>query len=471
MPVEASWKSRKSALVYGAVSPQDTAYTTTATPANFTEFADTDLFENEQQCLNLNVWTQSMDKSAKKPVIVWFHGGGYSSGASSELACYDGKNISEYGDVVFVSVNHRLNVLGYLDLSAYGEEYKYSGNSGTADQVMALQWVQKNIENFGGDPNNVTIVGQSGGGGKVMTLMGTPAAQGLFQRVWAMSGTQSSGVSQESSRQLAAAVIEYLGIEDSEDPVAYLKELPYNELLAAVDVASRNASFLHGGLGPVNDGDYYSGTIVDGKFVDIAKDIPLVITTTFGEMDCDLQKMLFIYGDAETTAELPFDMEAVKEKYGDKADQIAEEFQKAYPNKEIGDVLYINSGRTNDVVIQKKESGGQVWQGMFTYKLPVFGGVNAWHTGGDVPFIFHNCSTEKYLVAGDEVNAYAYQDICADALISYAYTGSPSTDSLEWPEFTVEKGETMILDTESYLGYYHDQKLLELLKEEPETTK
>ena len=126
----------------------------------------------------------SLDTEAKKPVIVWFHGGGYSSGSSIEGATYDGHNLAEYGDIVFVSVNARLNCLGYLDLSAYGEEYKNSGNLGMMDNVKALEWVNKNIANFGGDPENVTILGQSGGGGKVMTLMGIPSAQGLFQRVW-----------------------------------------------------------------------------------------------------------------------------------------------------------------------------------------------------------------------------------------------------------------------------------------------
>ena len=182
-PQDTSWEGTLDCATPGPISPQYTAYQNGGNITDFSEYAGTDQFEDEN-CQNLNVWTMSLDTEAKKPVIVWFHGGGYSSGSSIEGATYDGHNLAEYGDIVFVSVNARLNCLGYLDLSAYGEEYKNSGNLGMMDNVKALEWVNKNIANFGGDPENVTILGQSGGGGKVMTLMGIPSAQGLFQRVW-----------------------------------------------------------------------------------------------------------------------------------------------------------------------------------------------------------------------------------------------------------------------------------------------
>ena len=138
---------------------------------------------------------------------------------------------------------------------------------------------------------------------------------------------------------------------------------------------------------------------------------------------------------------------------------------KAYPCRDLTDVLTINANRTNDLAIEKAQDGGQIWQAVFAYKLPVFGGSNAWHTGGDVPFIFHNADKIPYLIAGDEENAYAYQDVCADALLAYAKTGDPSTEALQWPQFTVENGETMIFDNESAVENYHDVKLLELVKE------
>ena len=143
----------------------------------------------DENCQYLNIWTQSLDTEAKRPVMVWFHGGGFSAGSSIEQVSYDGENLSKFGNVVVVTVNHRLNILGYLDLSPYGvEKYWNSGNVGNADLVASLQWIHDNIAQFGGDPENVTIFGQSGGGAKVTSLMNTPAADGLFQKGIVMSG-------------------------------------------------------------------------------------------------------------------------------------------------------------------------------------------------------------------------------------------------------------------------------------------
>lgn len=461
MPQKAeAWEGVRSALVYGSIAPQNMAYAKSPDSSRFSEYANSDLFENEADCLNLNVWTQSVDPEAKKPVIVWLHGGGFGSGASSELATYDGTNISKKGDVVFVSINHRLNVLGYMDLSAYGEEYKYSGNAGTADIVAALEWVQENIEAFGGDPSNVTIIGQSGGGGKVMALLGTPAAQGLFQKAWVMSGGVSGRTTEEAQAQ-TQAIVDYLGI--TENIPEALKALPYDELLAAANACVFSAS-------PVVDGDYYPAETIDenGAFTELAKDIPVVISTVYAETSGVLQKLLFEQQDAVSAEDITGSdaQAAVEEKYGEHAQEIIDAFQSAYPDKDLVDVLYIDAGRSNDSAVSKANQGGApVYQAVFAWKLPVFGGTQSWHTGGDVPFIFANADKEGYLIAGDEAGAYAYQDVCAGALINYAYTGNPSPDGIEWTPFTVENGETMIFDTNSEVRGYHDRELLSLINE------
>lgn len=458
-PQDTSWEGTLDCATPGPISPQYTAYQNGGNITDFSEYAGTDQFEDEN-CQNLNVWTMSLDTEAKKPVIVWFHGGGYSSGSSIEGATYDGHNLAEYGDIVFVSVNARLNCLGYLDLSAYGEEYKNSGNLGMMDNVKALEWVNKNIANFGGDPENVTIVGQSGGGGKVMTLMGIPSAQGLFQRVWAFSGTQTTGRDPEESRQDGVKLIEYLGLQDEEDPVAALKEMRYDELSAACSAVGASYS-------PVNDGEFYQGTVIDGEFTELAQSYPLVLSTVFSEMGSQLQLMMFVHTDLNSVEQMyPGDpMDHLTAQYGDMAEEIAEEFQKAYPCRDLIDVLTINTGRSNDMAIAKANADGNVWQAVFSYKLPALGGINSWHTGGDLPFVFHNADKESYLIAGDEETAYAFQDVCADALIAYAYTGDPSTEELPWPQFTVENGETMIFDVESGVSNYHDAALLEMIAE------
>ena len=179
MPQPYVWNGLRYCMVYGESAPQSVP---TSTKNSFDAMNYSHVkSENEQLCLQLNVWSERTKKNTSRPVIVWLHGGGFSSGSSGEYTFYEGGNLAKDGDVVFVSVNHRLNSLGYLDLSAYDDKYKYSGNAGMADIVLALQWVQDNIGNFGGDPDNVTIIGQSGGGSKVTTLMGMPAASGLFE--------------------------------------------------------------------------------------------------------------------------------------------------------------------------------------------------------------------------------------------------------------------------------------------------
>ena len=180
-PVE-PWDGVKNATNYGYISP------TGGEPAPTSEiFIPHRFWPANEHCQFLNVWTPGLEKDRKRPVMVWLHGGGYANGSSMEQVAYEGDELAKYGDVVVVTVNHRLNLLGFLDMSPYGEKYANSVNAGMADIVAALQWVHDNIEGFGGDPDNVLIFGQSGGGGKVETLLQTPAAAGLFQFITLIS--------------------------------------------------------------------------------------------------------------------------------------------------------------------------------------------------------------------------------------------------------------------------------------------
>lgn len=174
------WKGIRSSRAYGPTCPQAERMGWQSDEQAFA-FNWDDGFPGED-CLRVNIWTQGLKDGKKRPVMVWLHGGGYAAGSGQELPSYDGAALSRKGDVVVVTLNHRLNVLGFLDLSAYGGKYAQSVNVGLLDLVAALRWVNENIENFGGDPSNVTIFGQSGGGGKVSTLLATPSAKGLFQK-------------------------------------------------------------------------------------------------------------------------------------------------------------------------------------------------------------------------------------------------------------------------------------------------
>ena len=248
-------------------------------------------YPQNEHCQYLNIWTQHLDKSAKRPVMVWLHGGGWFSGSSVELISYDGENLSAYGDVVVVSVNHRLNVLGYLDLSEYGEEYANSGNVGLADLVASLKWVKENIENFGGDPDNVTIFGQSGGGGKVAYLLQTPAADGLYHRgIIQSGGTFGHGGADEVrhcgevSRLAAKRILERLHI--APENVKEIETVPWEDLAQATMEAIwliREEDGEEVSWEPVYDGKYFMGDPVDMGYRKETIGTPMIIGTCFSE--------------------------------------------------------------------------------------------------------------------------------------------------------------------------------------------
>ena len=175
-----AWTGVRGSMTYGPVAPLIDPITSVQDESEFVY--NHDWGYTSEDCMSVNIWTPGITDGKKRPVMFWIHGGGFTAGSSHELPSYDGENLAKKGDVVVVSINHRLNILGFLDLSAYGDKYKHSANASIIDIKAALEWVKANIENFGGDPNNVTIFGQSGGGAKVNTLMAMPSAKGLFHK-------------------------------------------------------------------------------------------------------------------------------------------------------------------------------------------------------------------------------------------------------------------------------------------------
>ena len=224
------WTQVRASMSYGPVCPQPVRGGWASDRLAF--LFDWDDGHPGEDCLRLNVWTPIADDRNKRPVMVWLHGGGYEAGSSQELPSYDGENLSRRGDVVVVSVNHRLNVFGYLNMAAVGgEKYARSANVGMLDLVAALHWVRDNVGRFGGDPANVTIFGQSGGGAKVSTLMAMPAAKGLFHKAIVQSGSQLRLATADASAAQAAAVLKELqaqgiGVEQlTQVPAARLVEI------------------------------------------------------------------------------------------------------------------------------------------------------------------------------------------------------------------------------------------------------
>src|SRR3984957_856895 len=283
------WDGVKSAQAWGPVCP---------IPEQTRPGSDEFVFPHRYWVQNeagqvLNIWTQNASAKVKKPVMVWMHGGGFTNGSSMESYAYDGKNLSEFGDVVVVSLNHRLNIIGTLDLSAYGAQYENSRYTGMADLVAALQWVQQNIAQFGGDPGNVTIFGQSGGGSKVTRLMHMLVAKGLFHKGIAQSGgslnyrTVEPATAIKRQQAIAEATLKQLGFGSDIDK---LKKVPYKDLIIAGTAAARElAQAASGGAGGRGGGGGGWDVIADDKCVmrelcDWADTIPLMAGTVFSEM-------------------------------------------------------------------------------------------------------------------------------------------------------------------------------------------
>jgi len=455
------WEGIKNAQVWGPVCPS---------PPSNTVGSDELVFPHRfwtanENCQYLNVWTQNMSPAVKKPVMVWMHGGGFTNGSSMEGYAYDGRSLSEFGDVVVVSVNHRLNIIGTLDLSAYGPEYANSRQTGMADLVASLEWVHDNIEAFGGDPGNVMIFGQSGGGGKVVRLMHMPAAKGLFHRVSAQSGSTSyRGVDPAASikgqQALAAAVLKNLNLTGSQ--IDRLRAVPYLELLAAGTAAgqavNRDLGMAVGGWNPIADDQY-----VMREFCDWADNIPVISGTVFSEMQGTLTR-----GDGRKNEWTQTEIDDnLTKAFGDKKNDVVTEFKQAYPRKKIQDVLYYagaQRGTSKSLLARKLEKGkAPVYNYVYAWEYPINGGITAFHCS-ELAFCFHALNVPQIRTAtGGGPVAMALEDKVAGAWVRFAKTGNPSQPDLVWRQFTPDNPQAMVFDTVSESRPLHDDKLISML--------
>ncbi|MDD3212039.1 MAG: carboxylesterase family protein [Eubacteriales bacterium] len=465
-----AWDGAINCLTYGEVCPQDRTLASDyhTNDAEWITPAANDMCGSEASCLNLNVWTDSLNADAKKPVIVFMHGGGLSNGSSGELAVYEGTNFARNSNVVFVSVNMRLNYLGFLDVSAYGDEtFKNSGNLGLTDMVLALKWVQSNIAAFGGDAENVTIYGQSGGGTKVTSLACLPAAEGLFNRVVNVNGSYTT-IKQEDQQAETAKLVEYLGLSDSDDVIATLKDMSYEELFAACQQAGVS-------VGAEIDGDYYPTPWYDaetGKMNEYAAKRTYLISSTFSEFITSGQKFLLderFHGPIDMNYYRPnmteeWKSNLIAETFGDKADEILAKFAEAFPYHDpIDAVWYTNrNGRTMGQVEACLNNNIVFYNSLIAYDAPFMGGVTMWHSG-DIGYWFNSLSRIAYQVKGDEETAQYVADSLSSALAAFAATGDPSTEQLKWDAYTAENPVTMVFDKQCYEKANLDTDLLPLM--------
>jgi para-nitrobenzyl esterase len=439
----APWDGVRSAQAWGPVCP-----IVNMTEPGVDEFVFPHRYwlENEH-CQVLNIWTQDLSPSARKPVMVWMHGGGFTNGSSMEAYAYDGKDLSEYGDVVVVSMNHRLNIIGTLDLSAYGPEYAQSRYTGTADLVACLQWIHDNIASFGGDPGNVTLFGQSGGGSKAAHMMHTPSARGLFHKVVCESGGGEVMADQDvakniaNGQRIAAETLKNLNLTG--DQIDKLKAVPYPDLIAAGDAALKtvakeiDAQRLMWNV-------YADDRYITRDFCDWSSSIPLM----FGNVFSEFMGNLISHDDKNAWTQQEVEDRLTK-RYAGKKEAVVAAFKEAFPGKKPQDVLFFAVPNNNALVAKSQAGQAPVYNYLFTYEYPVNGGITAFHTS-ELAFVFHNLDEPHVRVAtGDAPAGYALQDLVSRAWINFARTGNPSQPGLEWKPYTQADPQTMVFDTVS----------------------
>jgi len=450
-PVE-PWEGIKDALSYGHIAP----LLRPGNPGGDLKVPHR-FWPESEDCQYINVWTQSLDPEAKKPVLVWIHGGGFESGSSIEMVAYDGDNLSKNNDVVVTSINHRLNIFGFLDMSPYGKEYENSCNAGMADVVAALQWIHDNIQNFGGDPENVTIFGQSGGGGKVLHLMQIPAAAGLFHRAVAQSGVMKFGPKPtlESHAVYVKKMLRELG---SDDPLT-LTTIPTAELIRVCNAVAEEMldDGYSSGWVPIANG-WYLGNPLEVGFSEHAKKIPMMLGTVFGEMAFGTS------AKGKTTMTEAEKMEKITAKYGENTEKVLDLFKKAYPDHDILDSIFLDSAfrapniEYNDA--RSKVAEAPTYSYMFAYDLPVDDGTPAWHCA-EIPFVFQN--TDKVAVANEVGVTDRLEAEVSSAWVNFARTGNPNNELLpEWKNYTLETPVTMVFDVKTEAKSDYDRELANL---------
>ena len=469
-PVQAdSWEGIRSCRQYGPVSPQG-ARSGWANDEIAFAFNWNDGVQGED-CLRLNVWTPALD-SRKRPVMVWLHGGGYSAGSGQELPSYDGTSLAFAEDVVVVSINHRLNVLGFLDLSAYGETYAKSANAGLLDIVASLKWVRDNIAAFGGDPSNVTIFGQSGGGGKVTTLLATPCAKGLFHKAIVQSGSMLRTMESKYSRKIGIATVRNLGLDASS--IDKISEVPYGELLAAGEKAIAQvkaeadrdgvASFIFG-WAPTVDGAVLPSQPFDPQAPAISAEIPMIIGTTRHEFS------MTTYVPALRNAGREEVIGILKGRYGEGTERFLELFAKAYPGSKPADMLdadfVFRPGAIEQALRKSLQGAAPVYMYMFNWESPVLDGILRSTHCMEIPFVFNNADRHASMTGGG-AQAMELASKMSHCWAEFARCGKPSAEGLpEWEPFEAEKRAVMFFDNTCKMSYSHDKELMDLIRRYP----
>jgi para-nitrobenzyl esterase len=430
----ARWTGIRDALQYGPTAPQ-----TATLPA-----------DQGEDCLVLNVWTPAIKDGRKRPVMFWCHGGGFATGSGSSPG-QDGTNLAHRGDVVVVTINHRLNVLGFTYLAALGgEDFEQSGDVGMLDIVQALKWVRDNIEQFGGDPNTVMIFGQSGGGRKVGTLLGMPSAKGLFHRAVIESGATVKLVDRDQATHVAERLVSKLQLGRNE--VREMQKMPVAKIMAAYfDVVKDmgDADQMTEGFSPTVNGTAVPQHPFYPVASDISANVPLMLGHTRTEMTLQSPADTFSLNDEGMRSR-------VRTLVGDNTSRIVDLYRRVNPGATPSDLYFLIASdyRYGAPVMKIAErraalNKGPVYLYYFRWETPVQGGrLKSPHTI-EIPFAFDNVKISANLTGGGP-EAMALADKVSEAWIAFARTGDPNTPRLpRWPRYNAADRPTMVFNNVS----------------------
>ncbi len=452
----APWKGIRDALQYGDQCPQVppppvAVWASWARPVGESE-----------DCLVLNVWTPGLRDRAKRPVMVWFHGGGYSV-FNGSAPVYDGERFCKKGDVVLVTLNHRLNAFGYLYLAELGgEQFQDSGNAGQLDLVLALEWVRDNIEEFGGDPHNITIFGESGGGGKVSAILATPAAKGLFHRAAIQSGPGLRGISREAGTKTAKQIM--AALELSPDQTKELQQLPAPKLVQAVMSVTKGSPM---GFGPVVDGRTLARDPFTPDAPTVSADVPIIVG----------------YNKDETTILFPppgvFDLdwstlpERLTPVLGAKTGKLVEVCRRLYPQASASDLYFqitteAGMGSGSIALAERKSAQGKA--PVFLYRLewetPVESGRLRTPHSLDLPMVFDNVAKSESIIGAGAADAQEVADAMSSAWQAFARTGRPDAKGLpHWPAYDGKTRATMIFNVATKIVNDPTSEVRQILEE------
>ncbi|WP_239987433.1 carboxylesterase/lipase family protein [Sphingosinithalassobacter portus] len=442
-PVE-PWAGIRDALAYSEVSPQ--------VPGDRRhDYADLIMFDLQpsgpgEDCLSLNLWTPTLDATAKKPVIVVLHGGGFYGGSGNSTGM-DGEQMARFADSVVIAVTHRLGAFGFLHLAEFaGEDFATSGTVGMQDIVAALRWVRENVAQFGGDPDRVLVFGQSGGGAKTSTLMAMPGARGLFHRAGVMSGSALKMMPAEMARANARRLLDALEIGPGD--VRRLQQVPWQTLLetqATLEAADRARGEAPRSFAPVVDGITLPRHPFFPDAPDVSRDVPMIISSALDE------RAYRMPANAMTQEQL---LGFARRRAGDRAQEVVAMYREADPDaKPFLLAARMDSDRSffkaafTQAELKARQGGAPVWKYLWTWPSPAWGGRYGAVHGIDVAPSLHNI---RSALNGPNAGSLAMADRIASAWDSFAEKGDPNNPRLpDWPAYTSDRRATLILDTDT----------------------